>query len=104
MTFGVEALGCAVFGYIADAGTPNPVVQAWEAETGRVFLYELTAYQRGGAGLWTNTFGTIPFGALPDSALITGETTFRFSDVGYTSKPSDMLANTGFDPSVSEGL
>jgi hypothetical protein len=89
---------------VANPGAPNPLVQAWLADRGRVFLYELTCYLLGTASSWIVPLGIYPPGMIPVEAAVTGESVFRYSDVGYISKPTDALANTPFDPSIETGL
>jgi hypothetical protein len=104
MTLGVDPLASIAIAQLTGAGTRNPVVAAWDADSGRVMLYEVTAYKLGAAGSWITPVGTQPLGSIPDSATITGESTFRFSDVGYISRPGDSVPDTCFDGAVDSGL
>jgi hypothetical protein len=103
MTFGAYAFGETAFAEIPDAGTRGSFVQVWEAETGRVFLYELTTYKRG-SGSWDSPFGYDPFGQEPAGAMISGEAVYRFSDLGFITLPADSPANALYDASVQQGL
>jgi hypothetical protein len=104
MTFGINPIGTIAYGEIPDAGTPTGLVQAWNAEVGRTFLYEVTVFDRSTGAPWIIPYGAYPFGVVPTEALLTGELILRFSDTGYISGPTDSLTNTGFDGSVATGL
>jgi hypothetical protein len=103
MTFGLYAFGETGFAEVPDAGTRGSYTQVWEADTGRIFLHELTAYKRG-SGSWDSPFGSDPFGQEPAGAMISGEAVFRFSDLGYITLPADSPANANYDASVQSGL
>lgn len=104
MTWGVDPWGVLSWAEIPGAGTPNPLQLAWDADVGRVFLYEVTAFLRGGGGTWDSPWGSDPWGTVPPGIILTGESTFRFSDTGYISTPIDSVANTNFDSAISTGL
>lgn len=104
MTLGVDCFGTVPFGYVENPGAVNPLRQAWDADSGRVFLYEVTAYNRAFGGAWNAPLGTLAFGDYPPGVTITGEVTFRYSDTGFLSGTSDSVANTNFDASISSGL
>lgn len=105
MTLGVDALGTLALAELTGAGTPNPVVQAWVATSGRVFLYEITAYNRSAAGSWVAVLGDIiPLGTVPPGITATGEGTFRYSDLGFISQPGDSVPDTSFDGAIDAGL
>lgn len=105
MTLGVDPLATIGLAEIVGAGAANPIVQAWDAPTGRVFLYELTAFNTGAAGSWINPLGDIiPLATLPPGVVITGESTLRYSDAGYISQPSDSVPDTSFEGTVDQGL
>ena len=105
MTLGVNPLATLGLAEIEGAGTPNPVVLAWEAASGRVFLYEITAYNPGLAGSWVPVLGDIvPLATLPPGVVITGESVIRCSDVGYISLPGDSVPDTSFEGAIDQGL
>lgn len=103
MTWGAYAWGEVAFSEIPDAGTRGSYTQVWEADTGRVFLHELTAYKRG-SGSWDSPWGYDAWGREPAGAMIAGEAVFRFSDLGYITLPADSPANANYDASVQSGL
>jgi hypothetical protein len=103
MTWSRDAWAEVAWSEIPDAGTRGSYVQVWNAEFGRIFLYELTAYKRG-SGSWDSPWGYEAWGREPAGALISGEAIFRFSDMGYITLPTDSPANTNYDGSVQAGL
>lgn len=105
MPFGIYPFGGTVaWGEIPGAGTPTGLVQAWLAEVGRTFLYEVTVFDRATGSPWILPFGIYPFGQIPSEALISGELTLQFSDTGYITGPTDSVVNTNYDGSISTGL
>lgn len=104
MMWGADPLGALCWGEVSNPGQASALVQAWVAATGRVFLYEPTVFQRNLVSSWIETFGSLPFGTVPDETVTPALQTLRYSDVGYISKPSDSVPNTLFEGAVSSGL